>query len=143
MVYPILVMAAIIERNNKFLITQREKNMHNALRWEFPGGKVDFGEDPRYSLEREIKEELDIEIQAENIFELSSHVYDKEKHIVLLACLCKFKSGKIKNHGINDYKWVTPKEMIDYDITEADLPFVKKLIEMKENGKTKNKTCIF
>jgi 8-oxo-dGTP diphosphatase len=129
MKYPLLVMAAVIEKDGKFLITQRLEKEHNGLRWEFPGGKVDFGEDPRYSLEREIKEELNITIEAQDIFELSSHVYGEDKHIVLLACYCKYKSGKIKKHGINNFKWLKPKEMIDYDITEADLPFVKKLVE--------------
>jgi len=126
---PILVMAAVIEKDGKFLITQRPEKLHNGLRWEFPGGKVDFGEDPRFTLEREIKEELNIEIEAKDIFELSSHVYDETKHIVLLACHCIYKSGEIKKQGIKDYKWVTPKQMLDYDITEADLPFIKKLLK--------------
>ena len=85
MKYPMLVMAAIIEDKGKFLITQRPENVHNGDRWEFPGGKVDFGEDPRYALEREIDEELGIKVEAEDILELSSHVYDEKKHIVLIA----------------------------------------------------------
>ncbi|MEK6800896.1 MAG: (deoxy)nucleoside triphosphate pyrophosphohydrolase [Nanoarchaeota archaeon] len=131
MSYPILVMAAIIEKNKKFLITQRKKETHNGLRWEFPGGKVNFGEDPRKALEREIKEELGIEIKAEDIFELSSHVYNKEKHIVLLACHCIYEKGEIKKQDIEDFKWILPKEISKYDITEADLPFIKKLLKRK------------
>lgn len=129
MAFPIIVMAAVIEKDGKFLITQRLKDSHNSLRWEFPGGKVEFGEDPRYALEREIDEELGVVVEADEIFELSSHVYGDDKHIVLLACHCSFKSGEIEKKEINDYKWVKPEEMMSYDITEADLPFVKKLIE--------------
>lgn len=129
---PILVMAAVIEKEGKFLITQRPEKLHNGLRWEFPGGKVDFGEDPRFTLEREIEEELGIKVEARKIFELSSHVYDETKHIVLLACHCFYKSGEIKKQGIKDFAWVTPKQMLEYDITEADLPFIKKLLENKE-----------
>jgi 8-oxo-dGTP diphosphatase len=128
MAFPILVTAAIIENKGKFLITQRPEDSHNGLRWEFPGGKLDFGEDPRACLEREIDEELGIKIKAEEIFEYSSHVYGGEKHIVLLGFICKYLSGEIKKLKINDFAWVTPKDMSKYDITEADLPFVKKLI---------------
>jgi hypothetical protein len=64
MVYPILVTAAIIKNKGKYLITQRPKDKHNGLRWEFPGGKLNFGEEPRECLEREIQEELGIKIKA-------------------------------------------------------------------------------
>jgi 8-oxo-dGTP diphosphatase len=127
MSFPILVTAAIIEDNGKYLITQRPKETHNGLRWEFPGGKLDFGEDPRDCLKREIMEELGIKIKVNEILEYSSHVYGGEKHIVLLGFKCKYLSGKIKKIKINDFIWVTLKEMSKYDITEADLPFIKKL----------------
>ena len=127
MAHPILVTAAIIEDNGKFLITQRPKDTHNALRWEFPGGKLNFGEDPRVCLEREIKEELGITIKADELFEYSSHIYGGEKHIVLIAFLCTFIHGNIQKKEINNYAWVTPEEMEKYDITEADLPFIEKL----------------
>lgn len=129
MTFPILVTAAIIEHKGKYLITQRLKDSSNGLRWEFPGGKLDFGEDPRNCLVREILEELGIKIKAEEIFEYSSHVYNNEKHIVLLGFKCKYLSGTIQKLKINDFAWVAPNEMSKYDITEADIPFVKKLKE--------------
>jgi len=126
--YPILVTAAIIEKDGKFLITQRpDDGRHNANRWEFPGGKIDFGEEPRTSLKREIQEELGIEIEVGDIFECSSHVYDKIKQVILLGFYCKYISGEIQNLDIKSYKWVTAEEMKDYDISEADLPFIEKL----------------
>jgi 8-oxo-dGTP diphosphatase len=123
----LLVTAAIIEKDNKFLITKRPISKHNGGRWEFPGGKVEFGEDLRTCLEREIKEELGIEIKADEIFEYSSFVYEEKRHVVLVAFHCKYLSGKIQKHDIDDYAWVSPKEMDDYDITEADIDFVEKL----------------
>src|SRR3989344_5322385 len=117
MAFPILVTAAIIEDNGKYLITQRPKEAHNGMRWEFPGGKLDFGEDPRECLEREIMEEIGIKIKAEEILEYSSHVYKGEKHIVLLGFKCKYLSGTIKKLNINDFAWATLKEMEKYDIT--------------------------
>ncbi len=127
MAYPILVTAAIIEKDRKYLITQRPKDKHNGLRWEFPGGKINFGEDPRECLQREIKEELGIIIKANEILEYSSHIYNGEKHIILIAFKCKFISGKIKKIEINNFAWVSLKDMKNYDITEADLPFIEKL----------------
>ena len=131
MTFPIIVTAAIIENNGKYLITQRLKQSHNGLRWEFPGGKLNFGEDPRKGLEREIMEELGIKVTAGEIFEYSSFVYTAEKHIVLLGFKCEYVSGEIQKLSINDYAWVYPDEMSKYDITEADLPFVHKLGENK------------
>ena len=130
---PLLVMAAVIEKDGRFLVTQRpDDGRHNGGRWEFPGGKVDFGEDPRYGLEREISEELDIEVSAEDIFELSSNVYsDANKHVVLLACHCVWKSGDISKKDVQDFRWLLPDEMSDYDITEADIPFIEKLQKTK------------
>ncbi len=127
MSHPILVTCAVIKKGKKYLITQRPENSHNGNRWEFPGGKLEFGEDARHCLKREIKEELGIEIIPGKILDYSSHVYGEEKHIVLLAFICKYKSGEIQKLHIKDYAWVTPKEMKNYDITEADLPFVRKL----------------
>lgn len=125
---PILVTAAIIEKDGKFLLTQRPAGKLNGDRWEFPGGKVEYGEDLRDCLEREIMEELGITIKAKEIMDYSSHVYpDTKFHIVLFGIHCTFLSGEIQKHEISDYAWVTPKEMDKYDITEADLPFVKKL----------------
>ena len=128
MAYPILVTVAIIKnKEGKYLLTQRPENVHNAERWEFPGGKLDFAEDPRDCLKREIKEELGINIEAKEILEYSSHIYGKEKHIVLLGFICNYLSGKIEKLHIKDYVWASPKEMKNYDITEADLPFLSKL----------------
>ena len=133
MSHPILVTAAIIKKDGKFLLTQRPKDIHNSLRWEFPGGKVDFGEDLRKCLEREINEELGIEIKANEILEYSSHVYHGKKHIVLVGFHCDFISGEIEKKEIEDYKFLSFDEMQDYDITEADLPFIEKLKELEKS----------
>lgn len=123
----LLVTAAIIEDNGKFLITQRPLEAHNGGRWEFPGGKVEFGEDLRDCLGREILEELGIKVDVGDMFEYSSHVYHETKHVVLIGFHCKFLSGEIQNKEIADFKWLTFDEMDKYDITEADIPFIEKL----------------
>ena len=128
--YPILVTCAIIEDNGKFLITQMPLDSHNGGRWEFSGGKVDFGEDPRDGLEREIDEELGISVKAGDLLGYSSKVYNDEKHIILLGIYCSFVHGTIEKKAISDFRWVTLDEMNNYDITEADLPFVEQLREI-------------
>ncbi len=129
MEYPILVTAAIIEDKGKFLITQRpDDGRHKAGKWEFPGGKVEFGETPRNCLKREINEELGIDIEVGKVFECSSHVYENKKHVILLAFRCKHLSGNIKNIDIQNHEWSTPDKLADYDLCEADIVFVKKLI---------------
>ena len=125
---PILVTAAIIKKNSKYLITQRPNDgRHKGSFWEFPGGKIRFGENPRAALEREILEELGIKIKAGEIFEISSRVYDKIKHIILIGFYCWYISGNIQNLDISSHAWVNPKEMENYDFCEADLIFVEKL----------------
>ncbi len=127
----LLVTAAIIEDNGKYLITKRPNTKYNGNRWEFPGGKVEFGEDLRSSIEREIKEELSITIKAQNLFGYSSFVYQNNKHIILLGFHCKYVSGTIQHIDVADHKFVTTEELKQFDITEADLPFVKKLQRLK------------
>lgn len=127
---PLLVTCAIIEKDGTFLLTQRPAEKPNGGRWEFPGGKVEYGEDLRDCLEREIMEELGVRVEAEEVLDYSSHLYDNTKmHVVLIGIHCTLISGEIEKHDIADYAWVTPKEMAVYDITEADLPFVEKLKE--------------
>ncbi|MGM5484346.1 MAG: (deoxy)nucleoside triphosphate pyrophosphohydrolase [Nanobdellota archaeon] len=122
----LLVTAAVIEDQGKFLITKRPESKLNGGRWEFPGGKVEFSEDLRECIEREIDEEMGIRIKALEPFEYSSHTYGN-KHVVLLGFHCRFISGEIQKKEIDDHAWVRPEDLEKYDITEADHPFVEKL----------------
>ncbi len=121
----IVVTAAIIEKEGEYLISKRPVGKYYAGRWEFPGGVVEFGEDPRDCVRREIKEELNVEIKAGEIFDISSFVYGETKHVILLGYLCRIISGETKK-GV-ECVWVTPAEMANYDFCEADIVFVKKL----------------
>lgn len=118
----ILVTAAIIEKENKFLITQRPNDgRSNGDRWEFPGGKVESNEDMHDCLKREIMEELGVEIYI--LEEFCKSVFEE---IELVAFKCKMK-GEIKNKDIQAYAWVS--DFSKYDICEADLPIVNKLLQ--------------
>jgi 8-oxo-dGTP diphosphatase len=122
----LIVTAAIIEHQGKILITQRKPNKNQALKWEFPGGKIEEGETPKECLAREIKEELDIDIKVNDIFEVVHHKYEKIT-ILLLAYKCSYNSGILKTVDCNNFMWVTLDEMKKYDFAEADIEIVEKL----------------
>lgn len=124
--HTIIVTAAIIHREDKILIAQRKKQADHGLKWEFPGGKLNFGEDPREGLQREIIEELDMTIQVGEIFEVVSQLYG-ERHILLLCYTCHYLGQSPTTRDCQDFRWVTPGEMSQYGFTEADVPVVKKL----------------
>jgi 8-oxo-dGTP diphosphatase len=81
----ILVAAAIVIQGGKVLLTQRKKDSHLEGLWEFPGGKIEAGEDPRAALVRELREELGVETEVGDIVEVTFHRYeDAEKAVLLL-----------------------------------------------------------
>lgn len=123
----VVVTAALMSINGKYLITQRPANEHLAGKWEFPGGGLKFGETPEACLEREIWEELGLRIKANKLFGLSSYIYDEKMQVILIGYLCRLFSTEIKK-DVN-YAWVAPVQMDDYDFCPADMPLIKKLQE--------------
>ena len=125
--YPLPVVAALIERDNKYLITKRPNDgRQNSGEWEFPGGRVEFGEHTNSTLER-ISQELGIKLKAGDLFGVSSHVYREDLHVLLLGIHCIYVSGEIQNHDIADSAWAFPREMNNYNISKPDLVFVERL----------------
>lgn len=128
----ILVTCGVIWQGRKLLIAQRKPDSTlESLKWEFPGGKIEFSEDPPTALKREIMEELNIEIDIGEIFYVSSHNYHPGpkdfKHVLLLAYSCAYKKGKIKSLDVHDFKWVTVDNLDKYNFAAADIPIVKRL----------------
>ncbi|MDA3855396.1 MAG: (deoxy)nucleoside triphosphate pyrophosphohydrolase [Candidatus Woesearchaeota archaeon] len=124
----ILVAAAIIEKDDKILIAQRKNDSKlEPNMWEFAGGKVEFGEKPEDCLIREIKEELDLEIEIKKLFGVYSHVYEKEGtqyHVILITYICKYISGQKKNIECQDSLWVSKEELSNYEYAKADVKIV-------------------
>lgn len=121
------VAAAIIRNNGKVLITQRLKDSHMGLKWEFPGGKIENGEDAAACLRREIREELDLKIEVGAEIMVVEHQYPDRK--VILHChWCQFVQGEAKTLGCHSFKWVSTSDMKHYDFSKADLPVVKYLL---------------
>ena len=113
------VVAAIIKKNNQYLIVQRNKDKHLGLKWEFPGGKVNANEEFEEALKREIKEELNISIK---IYEkIAEEGYKDEKiDIILHYYLCSQKNGTIKLNEHENLAWVEKKDFKKYNFAEGD-----------------------
>ena len=121
------VVAAIIkDENGKILITQRNLQKAQGGLWEFPGGKIEPNETKEEAIVREIKEELDIDIQVESY--LSEKVFNyPEKDINLIALECKKINGDIKLLEHEDYRWVENSELDNFEFAPADIFIIEKL----------------
>jgi 8-oxo-dGTP diphosphatase len=120
------VAAAVIERNTKILIAQRPEDSHMGLKWEFPGGKIEPGEDITGCLKREIKEELDLLIEVGEELTVVEHHY-RDKTVILHCHWCRYLAGDAKTLDCHSFKWVSISEMKQYDFADADWPVVRLL----------------
>ncbi|RXR18458.1 NUDIX domain-containing protein [Flavobacterium amnicola] len=124
------VTCAIIKINNKILVTQRSEKMKLPLKWEFPGGKLEEGENVVECIKREIKEEINIEIEV--VKQLTNSIYNYEIFTVnLIPFLSEYVSGEIILFEHNDYKLLEKSELLQLDWAEADLPIVKEFLKLE------------
>ena len=116
---PTSVVAAIIKKDNQYLIVQRNKNKHLGLKWEFPGGKVHENENFEEALRREVQEELNITINIRK--KIAEEGYkDETIDILLHYYLCSQKNGTIKLSEHENLAWVEKKNFEKYDFAEGD-----------------------
>ena len=126
----ILVVAALIKKDNNVLIVRRSTGDENVLgKWEFPGGKVEPNETEEHAIEREIKEEFELDIKANKY--ITNNVCEYPTKIVDLRLYeCEYISGEFKLHDHSEYKWVNINELLNYDLAPADIPLAKYLKEL-------------
>ena len=124
-----LVTAALIRDEDRILIAQRGRSKRFGWKWEFPGGKVRVNETPEDCLQREIKEELNLEIQVEKHFHTTYHRYP-DFDIELISFWCSIVGGKLKLEEHEQVRWVTVQEMNHYSFVEADLNLITALEEI-------------
>jgi len=120
------VTAAIILKDNLVLIAQRAPKENLADKWEFPGGKTELGETPQQCLKREIREELEVDIEVLGFFDESIYAYHNGT-IKLMAFWCKWISGEFTLNVHSNLAWVNRQELDLYDFAPADIPLVDKL----------------
>ena len=120
------VVAAIIIKNDKYFIAQRNRNKHMGFSWEFPGGKVEKEETFEIALKREIKEELNIEINIKN--KLGEENYQDDKiNVKLHYFICSHIGGEINLNEHEDSAWVTKNEFKNYNFAEGDSDIINLL----------------
>lgn len=123
-----MVVAAVIERGERILIGQRRAGAKHALKWEFPGGKVEAGEEPRAALERELREELAIEARIGDEIESYEFRYagaDRVTQLVFFR-VTEFR-GEPRNLDFAQIVWEPVAALAGYDFLEGDVEFVRRL----------------
>ena len=121
------VVAAVIERGNRVLLAQRPAAKRHAGLWEFPGGKIEEGEQPRDALRRELEEELGIQARIGDEIARVQHTYPNGNKVELRFYLVREYENEIENRIFKDVQWSAPKELPSYDFLEADETLVKDL----------------
>ena len=123
-----LVVAALIRREDELLICQRAANKPMPLKWEFPGGKVEPGEELRPALARELEEELGIRAEIGREVSTLRHVYRKDDFAVELRFFeVQRFVGEIQNLIFADVRWEKLSRLVEYDFLEADLELVRQI----------------
>lgn len=123
------VAAGVIHKDGKILIARRKSGKCVGANWEFPGGKLEEGETLEECLIRELKEELDIEVEIINYID-SNIFFCGDKKIELVAYNVKYLSGKLKLVDHEEAKWVLPDELLEYKFTLPDIPIAEKVLNL-------------
>ena len=127
------VTCAIIQRRDgKILAAQRARDSHLSLKWEFPGGKVDDGEDPEMCIIRELDEELGVTVRVIDRLKPNIHHYE-EKSVRLIPFWCDIVHGRPTSLEHEQIVWVALDQLETLDWCEADVPIVANVIR-RANG---------
>jgi 8-oxo-dGTP diphosphatase len=123
----IRVVAAVLERDGKYLITQRRVSAVLPLMWEFPGGRVEAAETDQQALKRELLHRLGVGIEVGKLISFVSHPY--EHYVVdLFLYECTLITETLQPLAVNAFKWVASAEFDQYPFTPADEASMNKLL---------------
>jgi 8-oxo-dGTP diphosphatase len=121
---PVVVTAAVIEKNGKYLVSRRPREDEDV--WEFPGGKVEEGETLAQSLQREISEELGMDVEVgEEVKVVKTSRGDKKLLIHFLEC--KITAGMPVALGCREFSWLAPKDLLALPFAAADKAMARQL----------------
>ncbi|HJV34884.1 (deoxy)nucleoside triphosphate pyrophosphohydrolase [Geomonas sp.] len=117
------VACAIIERDGLVLSALRSASMHLPLKWEFPGGKIEPGEGQEECLQRELVEEMGVQISVGRPLTPATHHYEAFT-VTLYPYICSIVSGEIVLHEHSEITWLPAQQMHELDWADADLPII-------------------
>jgi 8-oxo-dGTP diphosphatase len=123
----ITVAAGILNRNGRILICQRQSTGAFPLQWEFPGGKVEAGEDVQSCLKRELREELAIEADIGPEVSAFQYTYPNGFQVSLVFFQVNGYAGEMANQAFEQIIWEDPPNLLNYDFLEADRALVARL----------------
>ena len=131
----VLVSAAVLVEGGRVLLTQRKRGAHLEGLWEFPGGKVEPGEDPRDALVRELREELGIEATVGDVVEVTFHRY-AEKCVLLLFYEATRTAGSPEPQPLDvaAFEWAGPAELDPSRFPPADVAVLRKVAARLARG---------
>jgi len=121
------VVAALIVKDDLILACQRTRHQAMPLKWEFPGGKIEEGEQPRDALRRELEEELGIDAEIGHEVARIVHEYPNGGAVELRFYEVRRYRGELENRIFRDMRWVKRTELTTLDFLEADLTLVSEL----------------
>jgi 8-oxo-dGTP diphosphatase len=125
---PLLVAVGIMYRDGAVLVGQRRRMDRHALKWEFPGGKVEAGETPQQALVRELHEELVIEAEIGGELARYEHDYPNGSRVHLLFFAVPQFKGEPHGRVFEQIQWVPLAELPDLDFLDGDFDFVRRLV---------------
>lgn len=127
----VLVCAAVVIEGGRVLLSQRKRGAHLELCWEFPGGKVEPGEDPREALRRELDEELGIDCEIGAPIEITFHSYP-EKDVLLLFFGARRAPGSPDPRALDvaAVRWARASELVDDEFPPADLAVLARVRQL-------------
>ncbi len=123
----IRVVGAMIEKDGRYLITQRSPKATFPLLWEFPGGRVEPGETDPAALARELREEMGIDVEVGDRVVHVEHAYEGYD-IDFSVYRCRLLAGPVRDVGVHAHRWVLPEELDRYEFPPADEKSIAKLL---------------
>jgi 8-oxo-dGTP diphosphatase len=121
-----LVVAALVRDGGRILVSRRRADQPMPLLWEFPGGKVEPGEDPVVALAREVREELGCHVRVGRIHEVVFHAYEAFD-LVMLVYACEIVAGTPSAVQVAEIAWVEARQLPELELLPADYPLARAL----------------
>ena len=116
----------VVFKNGRVLITRRKPSGLLGGLWEFPGGKIDKGEQPASACIREIKEEVNLAIKVDSRLSRVKHAYTHFKIVMDVFC-CSYISGRVTLNGPVDHRWINLQQLDNYPFPKANHKFFDEL----------------